>query len=293
MAFDLEVTLSGVCVIVLTATSDRPSRPTAVDVLAPAGGGDCGCDVPHRPRLSFWPADALPWIGPLEPRLHVDPRGEKHAEIDLVNRVARLDCGTGNQSYRVDWADDPAEPAPVGSLDEGLFDWIPSVQSLGVMGSRVPQGDDDLPAGALSRWILPPGRLQARDVVRAEQTGDPLVWTFPAVNEHRALANEAVARFASVSFVAVTVLENGAEVGRLFLSGALGSTVRLDFSNDLEVLPRPDVIRQEEDTEHLKLIQSLAIGGQVQVPTTDLSILRSGSGICDPTRFVLIEEEST
>ena len=143
MAWDLELTISGLCVIVFTADEERPRRPSTVEVLM-VDARHCAEHV-HVPRLSFWPIEGrLDSDAGIPSEVHIDPDGRKHASIDLSDLVVSLECGTGDRDFRVDWADEvPAEPG--GELSERLFDWVVPIQSLGVREIYIPADAQGIP----------------------------------------------------------------------------------------------------------------------------------------------------
>lgn len=294
--FDLELTISGLCVIVLKASDgddrDHPTAPVAVDVLAVArstsqAGNHARQGVVHVPRLSFWTRDKTrPWDPRLAPRLHITPQGQRQAVVDLTQRVVQMECGgIAGRVCSVAWTSDTFA-TPHGALSERVFNWVPSVASLGLSnGIRVPNGNGDLPAGALCRLSLSAGEIFARDVVRSD-TGDPVYWEFPATGKRGAIANEVVYRATGIEDnVTFRVFDGDGTESELYLGTGAGETVQASFSNDVETLDADNSSQQTLD--HLKHLASIAVGSPtIQAPHTTVTRFamnraRTGWPICN------------
>jgi hypothetical protein len=305
--FDLELTISGLCVVVFYADQKiKPPRPTAVEILTidTRKGGDDGhrghrdhhhSDV-HKPRLSLWAADANRWKG-FDPYLHVAPRGEKQVTLDLMDQIVELKCGYEDRSCKVSWVEGQAT-APKGPISDRMFDWVPSVESLGLMEDiRLPTNERPLPQGASSRLILPAGELFARAVAK-DDFGEPIAWEFPAVGETRAIANEVVFRTHTNQTPKLILNhaqdkdENGKKRS-LELRTDAGRTLYLDLSNDVEKMTMAHKLDPQEELHHLKQLENIALGDKPEVkpPTSKGGVYffgraRTGVPLCDSVYFV-------
>lgn len=312
MAFDLEVTISGLCVIVLTTdkNEEKPCRPLAVDVLAVESGEESGEDhggqhsgsdsgndghtMIHTPRLSFWPADANPdWTG-ADPYLHVGPRGEKQAFYGVTGQIIELKSNYEDRQCHVSWADDGVH-LPIGPNSEKLFDWVPSVESLGIIGGiHVPTDAADLPKGASARMILPAGELFARSVA-VDDEGAPVAWRFPGDDDAiRAIANEVVFRATAIESLDLILsdTETGTRTEIEMLTNP-NRTINIGMSNDLEKVTPDFVTSAIAELHHLTGLNRMALveGQTVKPPKAEgtvwgLSGKRSGVPLCDGVHFV-------
>lgn len=266
--FDLELTISGLCVIVMKSEEGgKPRRPIEVDVLAPGvsqpAEGDHahhgnGKAMVHKPRLSFWPLGAQ-WDDEVPVYLQVHPRGHKQAVLDLADHVVAIECGLADRVCRVEWTDERT-PTPRGKSSERYFDWVPSVQDIGIAEIHTPDDASLLPPGASARLILPAGELYARRMVRDER-GEPLVWGFDATGDQKVIANEVVFRTTAIEGVRLSLLDKqGNSRGDVDLETDPGDTLYLDFSNDVEKLPSDYNVNPQETLEHVQYLASMATG---------------------------------
>lgn len=309
MASELELRISGVCAIVLWADSERPTAPRHVEGLVPQNLDGLHCGAAHGPRLSYDPRQEDAREGALESRLHVAPGGNKHGEISLQNRIVSFRI-SGGESFHVAWAGDEMAREPATAEEVAVVDWVAPLEDLGVNSIRLPTGDYDLPTGVSSRWKLPAGRLRSGDIVKS-RGGYEIKWDFPATGAKRVLAEYAVLTVSEIHDFWIEVFEPTSDekseagegqgageestepIGRLNLSPSQeGGPIVVNLSNDLVTIPRPTARAGLESVEHLRLIDSLALDGSVEPPTTTQPI-RSGAGICDPTRCTIVLEDNS
>jgi hypothetical protein len=290
----LELTLSGLCVLVLRRTigdqSEQPATLESVDVLCvgPHGGHEHG-HARHRPRLSFAPEDLLPdgVLGENErPDLVVDPTGRRFASLDLGGRSIELSLvANPNSKVSVTWGADAAE-VPASTQEDFWMNWIPPVQDLGF--PKLVTGAPGQPVpGASVLLSLKGGTLSGRSVVRRGQPNVPIRWKFPAaiVNGSariRAVANEAV--FEADGLKNVIVKVDGRKYS--YTKGG-GGVLQMALSNDLAQMDET-YLSGSDKLEHLGDIEALSNGrGGFQPPVLAPEEPRTGHPICNQARYMV------
>jgi hypothetical protein len=261
---NFELTISGLCVIVLKSKDDKPENPAEVEVLCPDAHG-------HKPRLSYRPEGVITEV---EPDLFIDPQGGRIASLDLTGKVLSLDLGTNpHTKFSLDWGTGTGKVPP----EEKWMRWVPSDQDLGLKGIRLAK-PGTLPKGASARLALQPGNIEARAVVRTSDTKDYILWNFPAKNFERALANEVVYSARGVQHVKVLW---GTE--SLFVSRT--GTLEMAISNDLAIVPK-NYNEGVKKLEHLSHVEVLAEPpAKVNIPII-VEVERTGRPICNQLIFV-------
>jgi len=287
--FDFELTISGLCVVVLKADDDRPTHPSAVDLLLVRGVSPDG--AVHKPRLSFWPSQDVTHNNPFTRRLEVNPRGRKHASIDIEGRVVRIEHKGGGEDFQISWAQDPEMEVPpdVPGAEE-LFDWVPHSRDLGLLGIHLPQNETDLPTGSAARLILPPGDLLAQEVVR--EGGEPVRWKFPATGKERAIANQILyrakgVRRVSCRFDSPAQTAAGEAPQELTFLGGENVPVEIGVTNDVGELS-PNYNGFQQTIVHLESLNGISTKGTVQPPSAVLGPAgggRTARPICNQVRF--------
>jgi hypothetical protein len=272
MSMNLDLTISGLCVIVFKSQEERPVHPEAVEVICI--GDHHGI---HRPRLSYRPEDAVT-SAELEPSLSIDPQGRRFASLDVTGQVITLDVGRNSRSqFSVKWS---PTASTVPSNEDAWMNWVPSVQDLGVQRIRLGAAGE-LPHGVAARLILPPGDIEARNVIRNPENRDEfLQWNFPAVpGLTRALANEIV--FHGVGIEVVDFRWN--DGSRLFAEGS--GTLEMGLSNDLLIV-NPEFRTTSPILEHLLHLDHLADPpGNIRVPEL-LALQQTGRPICNQLYYI-------
>lgn len=269
---DFELTISGLCLIVLNSQDDRPKNPDKIEVL-------CVGASEHRPRMSYLPAEVHPIS--VEPSLVVDPLGVQSASLDIAGKSLALDFGTNpTEGFSLKWAEQNGNGnAP---LDESLMDWVPTAAELGFDELNV--GDPGtIPPGVLARLSLPPGKLMSRKVVRNPVSGSYFVWEFPAKpGLERALANEVVYRAEEVEDLNLTASD-----GTVLLEADKSSgTLYMSISNDLNLVHSN--FRLGVDTlDHLSDLQNLAASPNTFGPPRIARVTqRTGHPICNQVLYL-------
>jgi hypothetical protein len=301
MPFNFELTISGLCVIVLKADKDRPPTPTAVDIVCVAAYG-------HRPRLSY-PPEFVSAHGEVEPELCVDSTGQRIAFLDIRDRILSLQTPPSAAEFTLEWGD-PTKKTPPYDVDEHWMQWIPSIADLGLTGIRLKEDDahehlhhihrrsrhprkvsrntsqkysrgvQDEPLlvrGMSSRISLPPGRLFSRSVLKDEDD-EYLVWKFPGYGAQRALANEIVYRAEGLEQLMLSWDDKHLQYKR-------ESDLCFCISNDMETVPS---FYSDGDTElhHMAFLENLADPLMpVQIPKV-VDTRRTGRPICNQVYFV-------
>ena len=271
MPINFELTITGLCVIVPKSKNDYPTEPDSVDVL-------CVGAHHHRPVLSFWPEDMEPISKPtyLEPDLCVDPKGRRIASLSVSSRFISFICGSNTNKFSLTWGAETSVEPP----EKRWMNWIAPANFLGVSGVRIGKAGE-VPIGAGARVTLPPGTIEAEEIIVDSQGTAALQWNFSAVNKQRALANKVVCKVPNVSYVKVLV--DGTE--RL-ISTATNRPFFMSLSNDLISVPY-DYNLGVEELHHLKHLTNLAEPPATVIPpkvVTDLG--RTGKPICNQVLFV-------
>lgn len=221
MAMNFELTISGLCVVVLKSQIPRPPKPTAVDIL-------CVGAYYHRPLLTYHP-EYFKLVKRLEPELCVDVIGTRVASIDVGDRALTLKFDTNPHSeFDLNWGD-KNKKAPPTKADEKWMQWIPSVEDLGLKGVRIGK-PNQIVHGVSARLSLPPGILYARNVVKDRNGVDYALWDFAGSGDQRALANEIVYRAEGVKHPQITWDDQKLEASR-------DADVQMCLSNDMQAVP--------------------------------------------------------
>jgi hypothetical protein len=268
---NIELTISGLCVIVFKSKQDRPPQPEAVEILCVDAPG-------HRPRLSYFPDWVEAFESKSSPELVVDPRGGKLATLDLHGRVVTLQFG---KRYRancsVTWGTETQVPPKPAA--EAWMNWVPAAQELGIQAIRLGK-PDELPRGASARLLLPPGDLKARSVIQDPQGQHYLVWKFPAQpGVKRAVANDVVYRATGITNASFSW---GAQQLSFDRDDA---TLQLALSADMVKVPS-DYNAGTKELGHLASLYRLAVPRvKVQVPKLS-GYQRTGHPICNSVHFV-------
>jgi hypothetical protein len=302
MPFNFELTISGLCVIVLKSKVDRPPTPTAVDIVCVAAYG-------HQPRLSYSP-DLISPDGEVEPELCVDSTGQRIAFLDIRDRVLSFQSQPAAAEFTLEWGDQTKETPPY-KVDQYWMQWIPSIADLGLTGIRLKEEDGHrhlhhvhgqshhprkvsrnpakklsrdvqeettlLARGMSSRISLPPGQLFARNVLKDEDD-EYLVWGFPGSGARRALANEVVYRAEGLEELVMYWDDKQLPYDR-------ESDLSVCISNDMETVPSS---YSDGDTElhHMAFLENLADPLMpVQIPKV-IGTSRTGRPICNQVYFV-------
>jgi len=280
----IELTITGLCVLVFKSKQDRPTQPDAVEVL-------CVDAAHHRPRLSYLPDLALTdfrgteqQVGSLLPDLVVDHQGQKLAELDLRGKVVTLELGSPPAKFSMTWG--PEKQFPPSTGDEAWMNWVPSVQELGIQGIRLGKAGALPRRGASARLLLPPGDLKARKVIKDPDKKNYLLWKFPATEDKksktpallRAVANEVVYSAYDIK-TATFSWDNQA------ISFDHKGTLQVALSIDMDKVPEDYNIGITE-LSHLTSLANLANPpAQVKVPVLQGSG-RTGHPICNHVHFV-------
>jgi hypothetical protein len=269
MAFDFELTISGLCVIVLKSQEDRPEKPQAVDIL-------CAAAHHHRSLLSYLPGDVL--AVNVEPALNVDPTGGRIASLDLSDKVVDLHFQSNpHTDFSLKWSTIASTNPP----EEGWMDWVPSLSDIGFQGLQ-PLLPGELPTGAGARLSLPPGELASRNVVHNQGRPDYALWKFPAAgNKKQAVANEVVYKAFQVEDL---TLDWGEADTHLRVSGS-GGIVRMAISNDMAFVPQ-DYSDDSGALEHLSHLGGLTSLIDTFMAPSVSSSQRTGHPICNQVLFI-------
>lgn len=267
---DIELVISGLCVVVFKSKEGpRPTTPLGIEVLCVHGKG-------HRPRLSYPPELAAG--NSLMPDLIITPEGKKIASLGLTRKVGTLRFGNDHRPYSLKWGKEVPLPDPK-SCAEDCMNWVPSTSEIGVDKIHLGTSSRNLPKGASSRLILPPGELRVRTVVKDPQA-KALLWKFPAKpGLERAIANDV--RF------------HAKDIGMATFDWGGGGVLEFQTSGTLEVSIGTDMVNVHKDfgepvqaLTHLKYIKELAVGKpKIQVPVLD-NLAQTGHPICDQLHFV-------
>lgn len=263
MPFNFELTISGLCVIVLKSKIDRPPTPSAVDILCVAAYG-------HRPRLSYFPEYVdLEWDS--EPELRLDPKGTRIASLDVSNLDLKLALKNNPATaFDLNWGD-KAKNQPPTSAEESWMQWVPSVPDLDLAAIRIA----GMSYGIGARLSLPFGKIYARNVVKDEANNYAL-WEFPSVN--RALANEVVYSAPNVDSLTITWDTHQ-------LTYARNKDLLMCLSNDMDTVPS-DYSAGTTELHHMAHLQNLAEPPKsVKVPKLHTA-KKTGRPICNQVYFV-------
>jgi hypothetical protein len=257
-----ELTISGLCLIVVKATDKRPTHPDSVDIICPR-------DDMHRPRLSFSPDYFRPPND--SAALAVDTMGTRIASIDLWDTFLKLEVSPYQERFTMAWADETPEPGA-----EQWMNWVPTLKELGLDDLELGE-DGEIPEYASTRLTLPKGEIFCRDIVKDPDTNEYLIWQF--VGASRSIANQVIYRASGIEDV---VLRN--EDGNIVMNNIPrrdDDVVRMSFCNDLAEVTR-DYYDEVTTLRHLAHLEPLT-GGSFQLPRLVASGRRTESPICNQT----------
>jgi hypothetical protein len=275
---NFELTISGLNIIAVNSNEAKPTKPNAIDVIAPYS-------EMHRPRLAFLPNQFIPDDPDtfIMPELVADVSGARIASEDAAKGGAgagfyeiRYVSSSGGKEFAMHWGP-PKYDQP---WSEEWMDWIPSLDDLGfkplVMG-----GSGTLPDGAVTRLTLPPGELICREMTRDADTDAILVWTFPSASAgplNRALANLVAYRVNDID--SLEVWRDGKRV--LYANVSSVETVQMNFSNDMAMV-MADYNDPQTTLDHLQDLHSVA---EYRVPWVAPSVVQdtpqqTGHPICN------------
>src|SRR6266498_1673143 len=119
-----ELTISGLCIIVLKSSDPNPEHPDAIEIIVP--------DAEHHTcRLSYLPDELIPnKDNPIYPDLSIDTAGRRFASLameslDKDQRVLRFSFGTNSANdHTVHWGP-PDVQTPATPWQETWLNWIP------------------------------------------------------------------------------------------------------------------------------------------------------------------------
>lgn len=266
---NLELTISGLWVIVLKSQDDYPPHPTVVDVVIPNAHH-------HRPVLSYFPEDVS---ADVVPAMAIDPSGRRIAALDLSGKAIAIECTASLVTeFSLGWVSVTQKLPPPSDV----FNWVPTLRDVGFHNFVLP-ADGSLPTGASARVRLPYGELVARNVVKEETTGGHALWEFPkASGQQWAVANEVLLSVRGCNDV--YVMEG---VTPLVWASMSSGTLRLSLSNDLTSVPK-DYTGGVTKLQHLEHLDVLA--APVDPPPFDPPFLvpmqHTGKPICNGVRMI-------
>lgn len=250
---DFELTISGLCLVAMKtpkAEDPEPSAPLAVDVYCPVANHP----HPHRTVLTYDPEHAK---ADFEPEMVVDDQGKRFASVDLGGSVWSLSFEDGPKQFNATWGK-PSKHFPKPG-EEPFLNWVPKLGDLKLRNFQ-PAATGLLPTGARTRLVLPPGKLEAADIVTKKGGTEYAMWKFSGnKNIVRALANHV--RYSATGITSMRLVTPGRQV---FSSR---TAFRMALSNDLAVVAT-NYLDPVEKLEHLEHLKGMAgIQGTFAVPT--------------------------
>src|ERR1043165_6862109 len=111
-----ELTISGLCAVILKSSEEQPVHPEAVDIVCPK-------DNMHRPRLAFSPDQ---FRAEKDADLTVDPMGNRVASIDLSCVSLDLMVLPALPKFTLGWAPPTAQPIAEPPASEWM-NWVPTL----------------------------------------------------------------------------------------------------------------------------------------------------------------------
>lgn len=283
---NFELTISGLCLIVVKAREGRWENPDEVEVLCVGAHRDHDhehghhhqAQPVHRPRLSYLPEFA---VATVEPDLFVDPAGVRIASLDLEGKDVVLETqGSSHTEFSLQWGPTESVEPP----EEGWMNWVPTLEDLGFDPFDLGDGNG-LPPGAATRFILPKGELASRNVVRDVSSKNFIQWEFMRregsreTRTLRALANEVVYKAGGISSVSVRWGEGSVH------SSISEGTLRMTLSNDLATVPL-NYAQGTPNLEHLRHLQGFDSRRSRFVAPRIVDERRTGHPICNQVMFL-------
>jgi hypothetical protein len=216
MSFTVEIVFTGVGVVQIRTKEKRSPSPTAVEFLplrppkmmgAGAHGAEHGeADHPlHVPRMSYCLSDLVrPDAAPFA--FQPAPDGLCIVQKSIDNQQVQIEVDGGEPTaFNLQWAASPKLP-PTGD-DVRALDWIPDLESHLHVDDAVTSSSATAALVFASRVVLPPGRLEARHLLLAED-GTPRPCHFVSggsMTDPMVVAEEVVWRRTGVQALRVAV----------------------------------------------------------------------------------------
>jgi hypothetical protein len=267
MAMDFELTITGLCLLVLKSKDDEPATPAGAEIFCPAAHN-------HRSVLSYAPENV---VANFEPELVVDEAGKRFASIEMKGKVWSVTLQNGAGTFSARWGK-PNASTP-GAGEEDWLNWVPKLADIGFKGFT-PGAAGQLPTNAGTRLTLAPGELEARDVLREPPNGPIYTWMFPAVGKTRAVANHMIYTARGIQKVVVSG-SGGQQVKAEWSSG----TFRMALSNDLEHVPL-DYNSPGAELQHLAHLEKMGgINGKFAAPKLQ-KVPQTAKPICNGIVFI-------
>lgn len=294
MPMDFELTISGLCVLVLRRAdgdlSEQPTKLVAADVLCVGSNSGHGHEhithPKHQPRLSYDPEDLI--TERVTADLVVDRTGRRTASLDLSGKTINLILRENpHQDISASWGPETQEvPAEEDREEQAWLNWVPPVGDLG-FPQLSPVNIAAPGRGASVVLSLPQGTLSARNIVRMVEPPDFIKWRFPATAprgreqdaKQRAIANEVLFKAEGIAGVTVEV------DGKFLTSTRSTGVVQMSISNDLAEVT-PDYNDGSRSLQHLEMIGGLAATGTFKEPEAP-DEQRTGHPICNQALFIV------
>jgi hypothetical protein len=301
MSFTVEITFSGLGLVILRSGESRSPQPRSVSFHMVIGGGDHACHMRHVPRIWFRTEDLLAPAGQPFRFLSTAPDGISVISEDLSGKTLTFSAEGGSPtSFDVKWLTDATATAP-GTGEEDALDWIPDLgDHVGLTSISEPAAQ--LAPPYLTRIELPGGEIRSRQILRAPDptnpAGAPGRFRF-GQGLPRVIAEQVVWRRRGVNRLELAGLVDGE---RLVFDGSFRAlqtpgggepVVSLALTN----LPEQAVSGRFARIEHLTMLASLAVATlQVagEVPRNPVPVIEqggpvtSGSLACPPARLEIV-----
>lgn len=319
MSFTMEISFSGLGLVILRSGETRSPQPNSVSFHMVDGGGEhaghrhlqdnrepqaAGVGhVRHVPRIWFRTEDLQTPAGQPFSFLSTDPEGNSVISEKLSGKTLKFSAdGGAPASFDVKWLADAAATAPrPNAQEEDALDWIPELgEHVGLTSILEPAAQ--LAPPYLTAIELPGGEIRSRHLLRAPDPTN-LAGTIGRFRfgegTPRVLAEQVVWRRRGVDRLHLEGLVDGET---LVFEGSLRALQTADgeepvVSLALTNLPEQAVSGRFARIEHLTMLASLAVttlGGSVEVARNPVPDIEHGGGVtsgslaCPPTRREIV-----
>ncbi|HKV08186.1 MAG TPA: hypothetical protein VJ725_08620 [Thermoanaerobaculia bacterium] len=272
MPFNVQLSFTGLGVVLLQSGGRRNPHPKAVDFLLlrtpdPGGHGGHGGHAlvePHLPRLWFELDDLAEPENLRFNDLRVGINGLPVVELDIKNEDFAITVEGENAGFEVQWASDPKAVEPGRDAPVDAIDWIPDIGDHFGLSSIILPGENNAKDVYTTRVTLPPGKIATQHFLLSRD-GSPAGWVFTdqvsaeALTPRRVLAERVIWSRENVTSLHIDLGDE------LIFDGALreirGEKKPVTVSLALTNLPETGLSGRFRDPSHFHHFETIAKGG--------------------------------
>ena len=209
MPFNVQLSFTGLGVVLLQSGGTRDPHPKAVDFLllrtpdpeAPSGdgghsshgghGGGTALVEPHLPRLWFQLDDLAEPENRQFNDLRIGVDGIPVVELNVKDKHFGITVEGRKSAFDVQWASNPKAVKPGRRAPVDAMDWIPDIGDHFGLNSIALPGERGAKKFYTTRVTLPPGRIATQHFLLSRD-GSPAGWVFTDQDSEEALTPQRV-----------------------------------------------------------------------------------------------------